>query len=164
MWELMSRMTCMSYVLFLIILHYQLREKCSWTWTLIDGSQLRGVGGGGAGADQICLSFFHSPHSHVVCFDKMCFALLLFLLFVARFSKALFSALEQTHCARMWFYTSGQLFIVRFWISTEVEYFHRWHGCCHMKLLPSRRAFCVHHTTMHRVTSCKATYVVCMHI
>ena len=28
-----------------------------------------------------------------------------------------------------------------------------------MKLQPSRRKFCVHHTTMHHVTSCKATYV-----
>ena len=31
----------------------------------------------------------------------------------------------------------------------------RWHGWCHMKLLQSRRMFCVHHTTMHHVTSCK---------
>ncbi len=31
-----------------------------------------------------------------------------------------------------------------------------------MKLLPSRRKFCVHHTTMLHVTSCKATYVRCM--
>ena len=31
-----------------------------------------------------------------------------------------------------------------------------------MKLLPTRRKFCVHHTTMHHVTSCKATYVRCM--
>ena len=39
----------------------------------------------------------------------------------------------------------------------------RWHGWCHMKLQPSRRKFCVHHTTMHHVTSCKATYVtVCV--
>ena len=28
-------------------------------------------------------------------------------------------------------------------------------------LLPSRRKFCVHYTTMHHVTSCKATYVRC---
>ena len=32
-----------------------------------------------------------------------------------------------------------------------------------MKLQPSWRKFCVHHTTMHHVTSCKATYVRCMH-
>ena len=37
------------------------------------------------------------------------------------------------------------------------------HGWCHMKLLPSQHKFCVHHTTMHHVTSCKATYVRCMH-
>ena len=35
------------------------------------------------------------------------------LLFVDRFSIALFSALEQTHCTRMWFYMSDQIFIVR---------------------------------------------------
>ena len=33
-------------------------------------------------------------------------------------------------------------------ISTEVVYLQRWHGWCHMKLQPSRRKFCVHHTTM----------------
>ena len=52
-----------------------------------------------------------------------------------------------------------------FWISTEVVYLQRWHGWCQhnaMKLLPSRRRFCVHHTTMHHATSCKATYVRCM--
>ena len=54
-------------------------------------------------------------------------------------------------------------FITRFWISTEVVSLQRWHGwcTCHMKLLPSRRVR-VHHTTMHHVTSCKATYVRCM--
>ena len=41
-------------------------------------------------------------------------------------------------------------------------YLQRWHGWCHMKLQPSRRKFCVHHTTMHHVTSCKATYVRCI--
>ena len=33
-----------------------------------------------------------------------------------------------------------------------------------MKLQPSRRKFCVHHTTMHHVTSCKATYIRCMRV
>ena len=37
-----------------------------------------------------------------------------------------------------------------------------WHGWCHMKLLPSWCKFCVHHTTMHHVTSCKTTYVRCV--
>ena len=36
-------------------------------------------------------------------------------------------------------------------------FLQRWHGWCLMKLLPSRRKFCVHHTTMHHVTSYKAT-------
>ena len=41
---------------------------------------------------------------------------------------------------------SEQLFLIaRFLISTEVVYLQRWNGWCHMKLLPSRRKFCVHH-------------------
>ena len=44
-----------------------------------------------------------------------------------------------------------------FLISTKVACLQHWHGWCHMKLLPSRSKFCVHHTTMHHVTSCKAT-------
>ena len=47
---------------------------------------------------------------------------------------------------------------INIYISTEVVYLRRWHGWHHMKLLPSRREFCVHHTTLHHVTSCKATY------
>ena len=35
-------------------------------------------------------------------------------------------------------------------------YLQRWHGWCHMKLLPSRRTFCEHTTTsaytMHKIT------------
>ena len=63
--------------------------------------------------------------------------------FVAdRFYITLFSALEQIHCSRVWFYMSDQVFIARFWISTEVVYLQRWHGWCHMKLLPFRRALC----------------------
>ena len=27
------------------------------------------------------------------------------------------------------------------------------HGWCHMKILPSRRKFCVHHTTLHQFTA-----------
>ena len=46
-----------------------------------------------------------------------------------------------------------------FLISTKVVCLQHWHGWCHMKLLPSQHKFCVHHTTMHHVTSCKATYV-----
>ena len=40
----------------------------------------------------------------------------------------------------------------------------RWHGWYHTKLLPSRRKFCVHHTTILHITSCKATYVRCMRV
>ena len=71
------------------------------------------------------------------------------------FYTALFSALEQTHCARMWFYMSDLLFIARFWISTEVVYLQRWHGWCHMKLLPSRRFLCTpyNHAPYHFMQS-----------
>ena len=44
-------------------------------------------------------------------------------------------------------YMSDELFIVCFWISSEVVCLQRWHGWCHMKQL-SRRKFCVHHTTL----------------
>ena len=86
-----------------------------------------------------------------------------------RLYSAILRSLEQTHCACMWFYMSDWLFIARFCffvclISTEVVYLQRWHGWCHMKLQPSRRKFCVHHTTMPHVTSCKATYVRCMRV
>ena len=37
----------------------------------------------------------------------------LFLLLIDRFYIALFSAVEQSHCARMWFYMNEQLFIAR---------------------------------------------------
>ena len=33
-------------------------------------------------------------------------------------------------------------FIASFWISTKVVYLKRWHGWCHMKLLPSQRILC----------------------
>ena len=86
-----------------------------------------------------------------------------YIIIIDRFYIALFSALEQTHCARVWFYMTEQLFIARFWISTEVVYLQRWHGWCHM-ICCHLGAFCVHHTTMHRVTSCKATYIRCMRV
>ena len=36
---------------------------------------------------------------------------------------------------------------------TAKVYLQRWHGWCHMKLLPSRCKFCVHHTTCHFMQS-----------
>ena len=78
---------------------------------------------------------------------------------VDHFYIALFSTLEQTHCARMWFYMSEQLFIAHFWISTEV--LQCWHGWCHMKLL----AISAHSVyTIQHVTSRKATYVRCCNL
>ena len=76
------------------------------------------------------------------------------------FYTAPFSALKQTHCARMWFYMSESLFIVRFWISTKVVCLQRWHGWCHIKLLPSRHILFTPYK--HHINSCKATYVRCM--
>ena len=57
-----------------------------------------------------------------------------------------------------------QVFIARFLNIHRRGVLKRWHGWCHMKLQPSRRKFCVHHTTLHHVTSCKATYVRCMRV
>ena len=81
------------------------------------------------------------------------------LIVVDRFYTALFSALEQTHCARMWFYLIEWLvvfFIVRFWLSTKVVYLQHWHGWCHMKiLLLSRRVMCTlyNHAPCHFMQS-----------
>ena len=46
-------------------------------------------------------------------------------------------------------------FIARFWISTEVVYLQRWHGWCHMKLLPSWRILCTpyNHAPCHFMQS-----------
>ena len=44
---------------------------------------------------------------------------------------------------------------MRFGISTEVVYLQRWHGWCHMKLLPSRRVLCTpyNHAPCHFMQS-----------
>ena len=73
-----------------------------------------------------------------------------------RLYSAILRSLEQTHCARMWF-----LFYSAFF-----EYPPKWcagmagatWNCCRLG------AFCVHHTTMHHVTSRKATYVRCTRV
>ena len=74
---------------------------------------------------------------------------------VGRFYIALFSALEQTHCARMILHESTSFFTARFRISTEVVYLQRWHGWCHMKLLPSLRVLCTpyNHAPCHFMQS-----------
>ena len=48
---------------------------------------------------------------------------------------------------------SELLFI--FWIFKEVVYLQRWHGWCHMKLLPSRRVLCTlyNHAPCHFMQS-----------
>ena len=67
----------------------------------------------------------------------------------------LFSALEQIHLALVACDSEWVTFYSAFWISTAVvNYSAVWllHGWCHVKLPPSRRTFCVHHTTTHQFT------------
>ena len=79
--------------------------------------------------------------------------------------SAILHSLEQTHCTRLWFYRFYSTFFVIVFLNIHQSgVLKHWHGWCHMKLQPSRRKFCVHHTTMHHVTSCKATYVMCMRV
>ena len=66
--------------------------------------------------------------------------------------------------SRLTAFTCDSTQLLVFSISIEVVYLQRWHGWCHMKLLPSRRKFRIHHTTMYHVTSCNATYVRCMRV
>ena len=73
--------------------------------------------------------------------------------------RALFSALEQTHCAVASCDSERVtlrrvLNIHRGGVLTAL--FGLLHGRCHVKLLPSRRKFCEHYTTMHHVTSLHA--------
>ena len=76
-------------------------------------------------------------------------------MFVFVFYIALFSALEQTHCAHVRFYKSEWLFTARFLISTEVVYLQHWHGRCHINPLPSRRVQCTsyNHAPYHFMQS-----------
>ena len=77
------------------------------------------------------------------------------LIVVDHFYTALFPALTHSHCTRMWFYMSEQLFIAQFWLSTKVVYLQRWHGWCHMQLLPPQRALCTpyNHAPCHFMQS-----------
>ena len=84
---------------------------------------------------------------------------------VDRFYIALFSALVQTHCARVWFCMSEQLVFYSTFLTihqrgvlTALAWLVPHETCCRLG------AFCVHHTAMHHVTSCKATYVKCLRI
>ena len=47
------------------------------------------------------------------------------------------------------------IFIVCFWISTKVVYLQRWHGWCHIKLLPSQWVLCTpyNHAPCHFMQS-----------
>ena len=85
----------------------------------------------------------------------------LMITYIALFS-ALLSRLTALACGSTW--VTSFFFIARFLNIHRSGVLECWHGWCHMKLQPSRRKFCVHHTTMHHVTSCKATYVRCMRV
>ena len=83
------------------------------------------------------------------------------------FDIVLFSALKQTHCARMWLYMSELLFAACFFcfvLSTKVVYLQCWHGWCHKKLLPSQHVLCTpyNHAPCYFMQSHK--YVRCMHV
>ena len=67
------------------------------------------------------------------------------------FYTALFSALEQTHCARMWFYMSDLLFIARFWISTKVVYLQR---CLVVTWLVPRETAAVSARSVYTIQPC----------
>ena len=79
------------------------------------------------------------------------------MLLIALHMALIVSALDQTHCVRVWFCMSDQLFIARFWISTDMVYLQRCllHGWCHVKLLPSRCVLCTpyNHAPCHYMQS-----------
>ena len=68
------------------------------------------------------LSYLNETCGGCCAFDLWVFCVLASILcmYIVRFYIVLFSALEHIHCAGMRFYMSEQLFIVCFWISTEV--------------------------------------------
>ena len=63
-------------------------------------------------------------HSNFVsCGTAQLFCFLFFGLIDDHLYSAILCSLEQTHCARLWFYMNDKLFIARFFfISTEVVY------------------------------------------
>ena len=96
--------------------------------------------------------------------------LLLFLAFIQRYFTVVHRFYTALLNALAWDSSVFAVVVfVSFWfvcflISVKVVYLQRWRGWCHLKLLPSRRKFCVLRSTMHHVTSCKATYVRCMRV
>ena len=71
---------------------------------------------------------------------------------VDRFYIALSNRLTALACDSSWVTNFS---IARFWLSTEMVYLQRWHGWCHMKLLPSRRVLCTsyNHAPCHFMQS-----------
>ena len=75
------------------------------------------------------------------------------------YSAILHSRVDWVRFCCMWFWMTDLPLITRFeyplkWCTYSAVWSLR--GWCHVKLLPSRRTFCDHHTTMHRVTSLHA--------
>ena len=85
---------------------------------------------------------------------------------IDRFYIALFSALEQTHlCSHVILHEWIAFYSACFEYPTKsVVYLQRWHGWCHNWETAAISARSVPHTTMHHVTSRKATYVRCMRV
>ena len=77
--------------------------------------------------------------------------------------SAILRSLQQNRCSHLILH-EWPAFYSAFLNIHQSGVLKRWHGWCHMKLLASWRKFCVHHTTMLHVTSCKATHVRCMHV
>ena len=109
--------------------------------------------------EQWILSFSVLYAGHALITSPCCYVLL-----VDCFYIALFSNREQTQCARMWFHVSGHPGLLKAcffeyppkWCTYSTDWLAgaAWNCCC-------LSTFCVHHTTMHHVTSCKVTYTRC---
>ena len=79
-----------------------------------------------------------------------CWLLLLLIAFICAILRSRVDSLRSHVSLPEWL-----VFIAQFWISTEVVYLQRWHGWCHMKLLPSRRVLCTpyNHAPCHFMRS-----------
>ena len=71
---------------------------------------------------------------------------------------------------RRTFYSAFFFFFFFFYISTEVVYLQRWHGWCHMKLLPSLRVLCTpynhapHHFMQSHIHKVHVSLAVTCHL
>ena len=110
----------------------------------------------GAGQKQLCLlcllllpvllpASFSLVLVFLCCFIQPCFDWLMIAYIVPLSNRLTVLAFGSTWVT--------SFFIARIWISTKVVYLQHWHGWCHVKLLPSRCKFCVHHAPCHFMQS-----------